>query len=336
VAIYQWRSAAVIRALPPENFGGAIMTGLRYALYSDSIKRVAGRTLAFSIFGSAMLALLPTLARQYWKTSAFDFGMMWAAFGLGAVLGATVLVPLRQRISLDLLITGMTGLLALLLLIISQLGSVTFAYPLMCLAGMAWVSMVSTFGVSMGAASPPWVLSRMLSLYVLAFQGAAAVGSIIWGQLAHQVGVPVALSVAAVGLAATMALALFAPMPLPNPQQLQPSRHWSEPHAASSVPDNAPVTVTIEYLVNEADEQDFRAAIAGLRAQRLRDGAISWTLHHSIEEPERFLEQFQLLSWLDHLRQHDRVTHADRSQQVLVHRYHIGPNPPIVRHWLTL
>lgn len=335
-ALYAWRPAPAAGSLPPENFGGAIMTGLRYALHSETVKRVAWRTLAFSVFGSSMLALLPTMARQYWNASAFSFGMMWAAFGLGAVLGATVLVPLRQRLSLDVLIVTMTGILAFLLLLLSQLSSIILAYPLMLMAGMAWVSMVSTFGVSMGAASPPWVLSRMLSLYVLSFQGAAAVGSIFWGQLAHQLGVPLALSIAALGLASTMVLARFAPMPAANPQQLEPSRHWPDLHAAANVPHDAPVTVTIEYLVNAEDEQDFRTAIAGLRAQRLRDGAVAWTLHHSVEAPQHFLEQFQLHSWLDHLRQHDRVTHADRSQQVLVHRYHVGPNPPVVRHWLTL
>ena len=312
------------------------MPGMRYALHSPAVKRVSIRTLAFSTFGSAMLALLPTLARRHWQVSAFEFGMLWACFGLGAVLGATLLVPLRQRFSLDALIGFMTGGLALLLFCIARLETASFAFPLMCLAGTAWVSMVSTFGVSMGAASSPWVLSRMLSLYVLAFQGAAAIGSILWGQLAQQFGAPLALSVASVALASTIGLAFLAPMPSPNPQQLQPSHHWPEPPSASTIPVDAPVTVTVEYLINPSGQADFRAAMNGLRSQRLRDGAIAWSLHQSIEEPQRFLELFQLPSWLDHLRQHERVTIADHGQQDLVQQYHVGSNPPAVRHWTGL
>ena len=48
-------------------------------------------------------------------------------------------------------------------------------------------------------------------------------------------------------------------------------------------------------------------------------------------EPGRFVETFLLDSWLEHLRQHDRVTDADREQQDIVNRFQVG-DPPQVTH----
>ena len=42
-----------------------------------------------------------------------------------------------------------------------------------------------------------------------------------------------------------------------------------------------------------------------------------------------------LESWLDHLRQHERVTEADRRLQAQVHAFHRGDAPPKVTHLIA-
>ena len=42
-----------------------------------------------------------------------------------------------------------------------------------------------------------------------------------------------------------------------------------------------------------------------------------------------------LESWVDHLRQHERVTAADRSDQERVHAFHRGAAPPRVTHLIA-
>jgi hypothetical protein len=70
-----------------------------------------------------------------------------------------------------------------------------------------------------------------------------------------------------------------------------------------------------------------------LRHERGRDGAYAWGIYENIAEPRSFLETFLVESWLEHLRQHKRVTNADRLLQdhisLLLNR------PPVVRHLLT-
>jgi hypothetical protein len=53
--------------------------------------------------------------------------------------------------------------------------------------------------------------------------------------------------------------------------------------------------------------------------ERQRDGAYSWGIFEDVAQPGRFLETFLLESWLEHLRQHERVTNADRVMEESVH-----------------
>ena len=68
---------------------------------------------------------------------------------------------------------------------------------------------------------------------------------------------------------------------------------------------------------------------------RRRDGAIRWGVFQDAATPGRHLESFLVDSWAEHLRQHERVTLADREIEDRVKRYHRGPEPPRVNHFLA-
>jgi hypothetical protein len=51
-------------------------------------------------------------------------------------------------------------------------------------------------------------------------------------------------------------------------------------------------------------------------------------------EHGRFLETFFMESWPEHLRQHHRVTNADRIVQGAIQRYHLEGRPN-VRHFIA-
>lgn len=93
--------------------------------------------------------------------------------------------------------------------------------------------------------------------------------------------------------------------------------------------------VTIEYRVDPAKVPDFFAAIQAMRRIRRRDGAIQWGVYEDTARPGTVIESFTVESWLEHLRQHDRVTNADRVLQDALRDFHSGDTPPIVRHFVT-
>ena len=73
----------------------------------------------------------------------------------------------------------------------------------------------------------------------------------------------------------------------------------------------------------------FLAALARLAGERRRDGAFDWDVFEDLAQPGRFVETFMLDSWIEHLRQHARVTQADRELQDSVNRFHVDGAPTV-------
>ncbi len=79
--------------------------------------------------------------------------------------------------------------------------------------------------------------------------------------------------------------------------------------------------VTVEYRIDPASREAFLTALEALSRERKRDGAYAWAVFQDTADEGRFLETFLLDSWLEHLRQHKRVTNADRVLQEHVRRF---------------
>jgi hypothetical protein len=134
-------------------------------------------------------------------------------------------------------------------------------------------------------------------------------------------------------MVAALAAGLRYRLPAGPPPDVEPAHHF---HEAPAVPvadyERGPVLVTVEYRVPADRAADFRAAVGPLRAARLRDGAIRWDLFQDVEDPERLVEVFLVESWVEHLRQHERVTDEDWADAAAARALHAGDRPPRVTH----
>jgi transmembrane secretion effector len=158
----------------------------------------------------------------------------------------------------------------------------------------------------------------------------------LWGFAAEHVGPSTALASSAgaalVGLAAIRRWPLRAITTL----DLAPSAHWPEPHLdVVPAPDQGPVRVEVEYRVDPANAGAFVKAIGDLETIRRRDGAASWAIYHDPVHEGRYVETFVVESWLEHLRQHERITVGDRTVQEGIRRFHIDATPPVVTHLIA-
>jgi hypothetical protein len=206
----------------------------------------------------------------------------------------------------------------------------------MMLLGVSWISALSTLHVSAQTSVPAWVRARALSIYLMGFSAATAGGSVLWGATAEYWGVPAALIIAAggalIGFFATRRFSLgrqeatdpMAPVAWPVP----------ETHGGIE-PDRGPVLVTVEYRVARANVAVFLEEAQALRSIRRRDGAIAWGLFEDAARPGHYVESFLVESWAEHVRQHERGTAADRDVNERIRKYHIGPEPPQVRHLIA-
>jgi len=98
--------------------------------------------------------------------------------------------------------------------------------------------------------------------------------------------------------------------------------------------DRGPVLVTVEYKISAQNRAAFLKAVARLEHQQRRDGADAWGIFEDAAEDGRILETILVEPWMEHLRQHERVTNADRVVQEAVHRFHIH-GAPKVTHFIA-
>ncbi|HEU5103123.1 MAG TPA: MFS transporter, partial [Roseiflexaceae bacterium] len=69
---------------------------------------------------------------------------------------------------------------------------------------------------------------------------------------------------------------------------------------------------------------------------RRRDGARRWNLFRDAADPERILETFVVASWAEHLRQHERVTMADRQLEQRAQARLIPGTTPVISHFIAM
>lgn len=332
----RWKGSAPASELPAERFLAAVRAGFRYVRNAPRLVSVIARAAAFTLAGSALWALLPLFARAELGIGAAAYGFLLGVFGMGAVAGAILLPRVRRRFSLEAVVLAATLGFAGAVAGLSLSPSLLWAVAAMALGGFAWLSMLSSFHIAAQTVLPGWVRGRALAYYLLSFFGSLTAGSLAWGWLATHLGLRRCLALAAGVAAATLVLRLRFPLLGGEDLDLSPSRHWPAPRVEVDVDeDRGPVMVTVEYRVQPGKEAEMRRAAEKLRRARQRDGAYFWDLFVDAEEPDRYVEVFLTESWLEHLRQHERVTEQDRLSEMAV-RTLLRPGSAVaVRHLIA-
>src|SRR5262245_11720231 len=336
VVLYRWRRPPLQSLLPAENILGALLAGLRYVRHAPDLHAVLARSCAFIFFGSALLALLPVIVRFGLAGGAVDYGLVLAFFGTGAVLGALAMPQLRRTLSTDGTVRASSVLFGAVLALLAYVPSIALLCAVMGLAGAAWILVLTGLHSSAQASLAPWVRGRGLAVYLLVLYGGMAGGSALWGGVAEHAGLRPALLASGLGLLAGVALISRYRLPRGEGPDLAPSRHWAAPIVlAEPEGDRGPVLVTVEYRIDPEMAHEFAIAMRDVRRTRLRDGAFRWDLLSDPADPGRYVESFMVESWIEHLRQHERVTVSDREVEERARRYHKGPGPPSVSHFIA-
>jgi hypothetical protein len=193
---------------------------------------------------------------------------------------------------------------------------------------------LATLNVSAQVALPDWVRGRGLAAYVTVFFGTMSLGSVLWGWLADRLGLAPAHYIASAGAVVATMLSRRWTLESGPAADLTPSMHWPEPVLQGEVTaDAGPVLVTVEYHVAPENRAAFLAALAPVARERKRDGAYAWGVFQDTAQETRYLETFLLDSWLEHVRQHQRVTNADRTAQERLRT--LTSIEPLVTHYVA-
>lgn len=319
-----------------ERFFGAFRAGLRYTRASRELHVVLLRAAIFFAFASSIWALLPLVARNLLGGDAGFYGILLGAVGAGAIGGALVLPRLRMVLDSDRLLLLSAIVTSAVMAVLATAPPKWIALPALLLLGAAWIAALTTFSGVAQAVLPNWVRGRGLSVYLMVFNGAMAAGSVGWGAVAQAFDLPMTLLASAAGLFVVAFILHRVKLPA-GEVDLTPSNHWPEPLTSETVEhDRGPVLILIEYRIPRASRVPFFACLKRLAAARRRDGAYGWGITEDASDPEKIVEWFMVESWAEHLRQHHRVSRADADVQRDTVQFHVGPEPPVVRHFLAL
>lgn len=338
LALLWWKNVtpASMSNVPPERVFSAMKAGIRYARNSAPLKATMWHVLGFMFFANAYWGLLPIISKETLQGDAAFFGMLMGAVGFGAVLGAFLLPSIKAKLSANQMVAigtvgtaSITGLFALM-----QDQNLALAASL--IFGISWILVLASVNVSAQQALPDWVRARGLAVFMMVFFGSMSLGSAFWGWLAGVTSIETSMLAASLGGIAFIAFSYRSELQQGKDLDLTPSHHWPEPAVHEAVKDHqGPVIIQIHYEVAQQNRDAFLQALYTLKPARLRDGAHSWGVYEDTEQQGHLIEHFMEDSWAEHLRHHERVTHADKPLQDAVLAFHQGAQPPKVLHFLA-
>jgi hypothetical protein len=333
VVIARWQRPPRTRLLPLETVTGAIVAALRYVRHSPEIRFVTLRAGVTMGAASALLALLPSLARSL-SDRPIVYGLLLGCFGIGAMLGAVAMQAARARWTLETVASSAVVILGVMITTAGAIRSIPLLALTMLAAGAGWLVFISLVSALVQTLVPDWAGARVLAVFILTFQGGLAAGSVVWGLVAMRIGIPDTLVMAGLSTLATIAIRAFGKLP-ESTADTTAWNHWRLPATVREVTaaiEHEPALVTVRYHVRHRHEPAFVRAMEAYGRIRRRDGASWWGVFRDLEQADVFLETFLVTSWAEHLRQHERFTRGDGDVEEHVRRHIEGE--PFVEHFV--
>jgi MFS family permease len=331
--IMRWRREHKESPLGRERLASAIRVGVQFVWHSSRMRALLLRISIFFVHSSALLALLPLIARSLPGGQAGTFTVLLASMGAGAIIAALQMPSIRKLMRLERLIFIGTVVQALAAVTVAFAPSIYVAVPGMFCAGMAWITVANSMTVAAQMALPDWVRARGMSIYQMALMGSSAAGAALWGLIATWTNIHEAVAIAAASAAVLMGLAQRLVADRGIEEDLTPSRVFKVPHAEAP-PAAGRIQVNIEYRIDPARTAEFMELMQESRRSRIRQGALDWQVLQDLYDPGRIVEQITDESWTEHLRRFDRVTAADVQLRDRKLAFHIAEEPPHVTRFV--
>jgi MFS family permease len=328
-----WRRPADAPGVEP--FLPALRAGGRYVRHSPVVRRILLRCAMFVIPANVLWALLAVVANQRLHLGAGGYGIMLGALGIGSIGGAFLLPHVRASLTTNQMVAAAMVLYAAALAVLVLTPVAWLGVVALLPAGVAWIGVLSTLNAMLQTFLPVWVRARGLAIYQLVLFGSMAGAAVMWGFIAQHLGLTRAFVAAAALLVAGAATARIWPLRNVAGLNRDPALFWPEPHIIID-PSEHPgaVLVALTYTVPPERQPEFLGIMPEVRRLRLRTGGTSWRLYRDAAEPDRFIEQYTVGSWDEHLLQHTgRLTGSDR--EVDEHARRLSDPPVVTEHLFT-
>jgi hypothetical protein len=187
-----------------------------------------------------------------------------------------------------------------------------------------------SFIIAARQVTPDWVQTRSLSLFYVVLQGPFVIGGIGFGIIDSFLPLRETLLVAAFAfIPGVLAIPRFL-LPVVDRSSLQLVASPSLAIGEHVRPDDGPVLILVEYVLDGDDVDDFLAAMANLRIVRRRLGGTRWGVFQDVTTFGKFFETFLVPSWQGYLLQREHYTKGDKEVEDRAFAFHRGPGEPAI------
>lgn len=202
-------------ASPPfQRVGGGrplrrIGEGLTAVRRDPVLRRVLITIVVFSFLCLPFLGQMPTIANDNLgiEVRSFQYGVLYAGFGLGAMVGALAIGTFLSRQDLQRVAQLGMAAFSLLLLTYGLLDDVAPAYPVVAMLGFAYFATVTSLATILQTRVSDELRGRVLSLWQMGFAGVVPLGVLASGPVVEAISVRFVLII---GSAVAAALTWYA------------------------------------------------------------------------------------------------------------------------------
>nr|WP_295664548.1 MFS transporter [Polymorphobacter sp.] len=191
----------------------AIVDGLSFIGRSSQVRTILIRAFTFTATGSAAWALMPLASRDLLHGGSVEFGLLLAALGIGAVIGAGSATYIRQRFSSEVITRAAGAIYGCSCLATAARPGLVPTLLLLVVAGAGWVQALSGFSVATQLWTPRPLVGRAMAIVSSVTFGGIAVGSWLWGYVASVWGVGEAIAASGGLMIIIPLIGIWLPMP---------------------------------------------------------------------------------------------------------------------------
>jgi predicted MFS family arabinose efflux permease len=173
--------------------------GMRFIRSDARVLALVILVAVFSVLGFPFLVLMPVVARDVLHTNARGYGVLMAAVGIGAMLGALALATRGRRVRQGPALLQGGAAFGALLVLFAVVRSLAAALALLALTGCAMIVTTALANTMLQTIVPDDLRGRVMAFYAFVFVGMAPLGAFQAGLLAEHTSAPLAIAVGGAG-----------------------------------------------------------------------------------------------------------------------------------------
>ena len=198
----------VTRPMPPSAWEG-VRQAVAFIRGDTRVWVLVVLVAVFSVFGFPFIVLMPVVARDVLHTDARGYGLLMAAVGIGAMLGALGLALRGARVRKGTVLLEGGAAFGVLLVLFATVRSVGVALALLALAGCAMIVTTALANTMLQTLVPDELRGRVMAFYAFVFVGMAPLGAFQAGLVAEHTGAPHAIALGGAGCLIAVVLAAW-------------------------------------------------------------------------------------------------------------------------------